>query len=187
MADCKPKYRNLQRIQSFSEQRYATVELFEQICQNDEYLKQKLEEVDYLTPPAVRKRFSPLPIDEKLSYGYTETSKDKYVIFDTVADKTFTVDFSDDSLIDYDKSSAVIEHFVDNGNIIHQAVLPMAEGEVDKSVRNWTNTNQINTHWYVGYDKNATYQIRPNWIKDPKLLEIPSVCRAQTFTVPEGR
>ena len=187
MADCKPKYRNLQRIQSFSEQRYATVELFEQICQNDEYLKQKLEEVDYLTPPAVRKRFSPLPIDEKLSYGYTETSKDKYVIFDTVADKTFTVDFSDDSLIDYDKSSAVIEHFVDNGNIIHQAVLPMAEGEVDKSVRNWTNTNQINTHWYVGYDKNATYQIRPNWIKDPKLLEIPSVCRAQTFTVPEGK
>lgn len=188
MVNCEPKYRNLNRIQSFSEQMYPTVELFRQICQNDEYLKQQLEELGYLTPPAVRKRFKPLPIDESKSYGYTETKIDQNVIFDTVADKTFTVDFSDDSLIDRDKSSAVIEHFVDNGNIIHQAVLPMAEGEVDKSVKNWVEPNsQINTHWYVGYDKNATYQIRPNWIRNNKLLEIPSVCRAQTFTVPEGK
>lgn len=190
MVDCEPRYRNLGRIQSFSEQRYATVELFEQICQNDEYLKKELEELGYLTPPAVRKRFTPIPIDESKSYGYTESTVqgNNQIIFDTVQDKTFTVDFSDDSLIDRDKSSAVIEHFVDNGNIIHQAVLPMAEGEVDKSVKNWVEPNsQINTHWYVGYDKNNAYQIRPNWIKDPKLLEIPSVCRAQTFTVPASK
>ena len=60
MVNCEPRYRNLNRIQSFSEQMYPTVELFTQICRNDEYLKQKLEEVDYLTPPAVRKRFNPI-------------------------------------------------------------------------------------------------------------------------------
>lgn len=186
MANCEPKYKNLNRIQSFSEQRYATVELFEQICSNDEYLKQKLEELDYLTPPAVRKRFNPIPIDPKVSYGFMETSENE-IIFDTNTNKSVTIDFSDDSMIDYDMSSAVIEHYLDNGTIVDQAVLPNTPGTVDKSVKNWTSDGQINTHWYVGYDKNATYQLRPNWIKDPKLSEIPSVCRAQTFTVPSGK
>lgn len=186
MVDCEPKYRNLQRIQSFSEQMYPTVQLFNQICQNDEYLKQELEELGYLTPPAVRKRFNPIPIDDSKSYGFMETT-DNNVIFDTQTSKSVTIDFSDDNQINREMSTAVIEHFVDEGNIIHQAVVPQLEGEIDKSVHNWMNSNQINTHWYVGYDKNATYSIRPNWIRDPKLLEIPSVCRAQTFTVPEGK
>ena len=38
--NCEPKYKNLNRIQSFSEQRYVTVQLMEQACMNDEYLKQ---------------------------------------------------------------------------------------------------------------------------------------------------
>ena len=109
------------------------------------------------------------------------------IIFDTDTNKSKTIDFTDDSMVDYDKSSAVIAHFVDDGTIIDQAVLPNTPGELDQSVKNWMDNNQINTHWYVGYDKNKSYQIRPNWIKDPKLYEIPSVCRAQTFTIPEGK
>ena len=186
MSNCNPSYKNLNRIQSFSEQKYATVQLFEQICSNDEYLKQKVDELEYLTPPAVRKRFNPLPIDKDASYSYNETSENE-IIFDTNISKSITIDFSDDNLIDRDKSTAVIEHFVDGGTIIHKAMLPKIPGTVDKSVKNWTNNNQINTHWYVGFDKNETYTIRPNWIKDPKLLEIPSVCRAQTFTIPSGK
>lgn len=186
MVNCEPKYKNLNRIQSFSEQMYPTVELFKQICQNDEYLKQKLEEVDYLTPPAVRKRFNPIPIDPKVSYGFMETTEHE-IIFDTNTNKSKTIDFSDDSMIDRDKSTAVIAHYSDDGTIVNEAVLPNTPGELDQSIKNWTTNNQINTHWYVGFDKNETYQIRPNWIKDPKLAEIPSVCRAQTFTVPANK
>ena len=188
LANCNPNYKNLNRIQSFDEQRYATVELFKQICSNDEYLKQKLEEVDYLTPPAVRKRFNPIPIDPTVSYGFMETT-DNEVVFDTSTDKSRTIDFSDDSMIDRDMSTAVIEHYVDTdtGTIVDEVVLPHAPDTVDKSVKNWTTAGQINTHWYVGYDKNATYQVRPNWIKDPKLSEIPSVCRAQTFKIPANK
>ena len=186
MVNCEPKYRNLNRIQSFSEQMYPTVELFKQICQNDEYLKQELDELGYLSPPAVRKRFNPIPINPKVSYGFMETTEHE-IIFDTDTNKSKTIDFTDDSMVDDDKSSAVIAHFVDDGTIIDQAVLPNTPGELDQSVKNWMDNNQINTHWYVGYDKNKSYQIRPNWIKDPKLYEIPSVCRAQTFTIPEGK
>lgn len=187
MANCEPKYRNLNRIESFSSQRYATVELFEQICSNEEYLKQKLEEVDYLTPPAVRKRFNPVPVDDKVSYGFMETSENE-IIFDTDTNKSRTIDFSDDTMIDREKSSAVIQHYVDDmtGTIVDQAVLPNTPGTLDQSVKNWA-TGQINTHWYVGFDKNETYQVRPNWLRDPKLSEIPSVCRAQTFTIPSGK
>ena len=167
MVNCEPKYRNLNRIQSFSEQMYPTVELFKQICQNDEYLKQELDELGYLSPPAVRKRFNPIPIDPKVSYGFMETTEHE-IIFDTDTNKSKTIDFTDDSMVDYDKSSAVIAHFVDDGTIIDQAVLPNTPGELDQSVKNWMDNNQINTHWYVGYDKNKSYQIRPNWIKDPK-------------------
>ena len=92
MVNCEPKYKNLNRIQSFSEQMYPTVELFRQICQNDEYLKQKLEEVDYLTPPAVRKRFNPIPIDSAVSYGFMETT-DNEIIFDTDTNKSVTLTF----------------------------------------------------------------------------------------------
>ena len=185
MSNCNPKYKNLNRVQSFSEQRYATVQLFEQICQNDEYLKQKVEELDYLTPPAVRKRFNPIPVDRDVSYSFLETT-DNNVIFDTSSQSTVSIDFSDMSVIDSDMSTAVIESYEDNGVIVHQAVVPHTLGEVDKTVKNWA-TGQINSFWYVGYDKNQTYQVRPSWLQDWRESDIPAVCRAQTFTVPSGK
>ena len=185
MSNCNPNYKNLNRIQSFSEQRYATVQLFEQICQNDEYLKQKVEELDYLTPPAVRKRFNPIPVDKNVSYSFLETTENN-VTFDTSSQTTVNIDFSDLNLIDSDMSTAVIESYEDDGTIIHQAVVPHEEGEVDKTVKNWA-TGQINSFWYVGFDKNRTYQVKPSWMKDWRESDIPAVCRAQTFTVPSGK
>ena len=185
MSNCNPKYKNLNRIQSFSEQRYATVQLFEQICQNDEYLKQKVEELDYLTPPAVRKRFNPIPVDKDVSYSFLETTENN-VTFDTSSQTTVSIDFSDMSVVDSDMSSAVIESYEDNGTIVHQAVVPHDEGQVDKTVKNWA-TGQINSFWYVGYDKNETYQVRSKWLQDWREADIPAVCRAQTFTVPSGK
>lgn len=186
MVNCNPKYKNLNRIQSFSEQRYATVQLMQQICMNDEYLKQEVDELSYLTPPAIRKRFTPIPVDESVSYGYLETTENK-IIFDTSTQKTVIIDFSDESLIDTDMSTAVISSFVDNDIIIHQAEIPHQAGVLDKSVKNFNQGELINSYWYVGYDKNQTYQIRPNWLKNWKLVEIPSVSRAQTFKVPQGK
>ena len=67
--NCPSQYKNLNQIQSFSEQMYPTVQWAEQNCKNDEYLKQKTDELEYLTPPAVRKRFSPILLDELNSFG----------------------------------------------------------------------------------------------------------------------
>ena len=66
---CKASYKNLNRIQSFSEQRYATVQLMQQACMNDEWLKQQVERLSYLSPPAVRKTFSPILVDDAQSWG----------------------------------------------------------------------------------------------------------------------
>ena len=173
LANCESKYKNLNRIQSFSEQGYATVELFRQICRNDEYLKQKLDEVEYL--------------DATVSYGFMQTTENE-IIFDTDTNKSRTITFDDDTVVDRDKSTAVIEHYVDDttGTIVDQVVLPNTPGTLDQSVKNWAE-GQINTHWYVGFDKNETYTLRSDWIMDNKLEGIPSVCRAQTFTIPSGK
>ena len=39
-----------------------------------------------------------------------------------------------------------------------------------------------NGWWYVGYDLNKNYHIKPAWKKNPYKEGIPSKCRAQTFT-----
>ena len=72
MDKCKPNYKNLNEIQSFSEQRYVTVQLMEQACMNDEYLKQYCERLNYLSPPAVRISLKDMFnwIDPEKSYGY---------------------------------------------------------------------------------------------------------------------
>ena len=67
--NCPAEYKNLNEIQSFSEQMYPTVQWAEQNCKNDEWLKKKVEELEYLTPPAIRKRFSPILLDKMNSWG----------------------------------------------------------------------------------------------------------------------
>ena len=107
MKECPPVYKNL-GLMSFDEQREVTVEMLRQICKNDEWLKQNLEKIEYLTPPAIRKRFTPVPVDTNKSYGYKITT-DNNVVFDTGTNKEVFMDFDDTTLIDTNKTTAVIE------------------------------------------------------------------------------
>ena len=193
MKECPPVYKNL-GLMSFDEQREVTVEMLRQICKNDEWLKQNLEKIEYLTPPAIRKRFTPVPVDTNKSYGYKITT-DNNVVFDTGTNKEVFMDFDDTTLIDTNKTTAVIEGLLDNDKIIHQVKIPQqTTSTIDKSTRNYSpwavkdSTGKIiggdmtaNEHWYIGFDKNRHYETRPNWLENQLNNEIPSIGRAQTF------
>ena len=107
---CDPKYKNLNYIQSFSEQGYATLQLMQQACMNDEWLRQKVLKLGYLTPPATRIRMSDfkLWVDPLHSYGYA-IDADGNIVFDSPKTIPITVDFvDDDDKIDWQKTDAVI-------------------------------------------------------------------------------
>ena len=189
--ECNPTYKNLNTIQSFSEQRYATVQWAQQNCENDEWLKQEVERLSYLTPPAVRKRFNPVLVDDNNSWGYqvnsTNNNESTYVSFSTSTDEDLPlINFDDFSMIDEEKSNCGFESYLDDGAIKRKAVVPKVEtSTLDTSCRNSTGGN-VNAYWYVGFDKNRNYQVRPDWLKHWLDGEIPCVCRAQTITIPSG-
>ena len=190
MSDCPPNYKNLNRIQSFSEDRNITVQLVEQACMNDEFLKQYCDELKYLTPPAIRKRFCPILIDDVQSWGY-QLNQDNTITFSTETTKKVTIDFSDFSYVDENKSDCTFETyqtFDSDGNIStvsKKAVVPYVDmSTLNTDCKNWGDT--VNSYWYVSYDKAKNYQVRPDWLNNFLDGEIPSVARAQTFTVPSG-
>lgn len=215
---CKPSYKNLNLIQSYSEQKYATVQWCEQNCENDEWLRREVEELRYLTPPAVRYNFD---INDFLapsrSYGVVNTS-DSTVGFDNSVSKVLSYDFAvtdtnkDSSKndapvntlkIDTNKTSATIikdaisiatnedgHTYVDinesASNAIANCRLPTTTEsyEVERNVETFgtasSNVN-VNSFWYVGWDKSKNYYVRPDWLKSWKDSEIKAVVRAQTF------
>ena len=184
MTKCDAEYKNLNHIKSYSEQAYATVQWAEQICKNDEYLKQELEKVEYLTPPAIRKRFSPVLIDENLSYGYQINGNN--VIFSKELTAEYNIDFSDFTLIDTFASTVAFETYQSNGEYYKRAVVPLEDTDTEVlTCRNCTHETGINSFWYVGFDHNKNYEVRPDWIRDNFDHEIPAVCRAQTITIPK--
>lgn len=193
MEKCPAKYKNL-GLMSFDEQREVTIQMLRQICMNDEWLKQELEKVKYETPAVNRKRFSPIAVDKLQSYGYKISSNNE-VVFDSSTTKEIEIDFSDLSYIDDAKKTCVIESIVENGETIQQAKIPKkVNSSIDKTTRNYSpwaikdaNDNIIggdmiaNEHWYVGFDRNRQYEMRPNWLSNQLNNEIPSIGRAQTF------
>ena len=183
---CKPNYKNLNEIQSFSEQRYATVQWAEQNCENDEYLKQEVDELNYRSPARIRKRWKPIIVDEENSYGHI-VNPDGTVTFSEKLSDIIQIDFTDMSLIDLTKSDCVFETYVDNGGVIHRyATIPKTRrGTEITNCKSLSEGTGANTAWYVGFDKSKPYHIRPDWIKDNFDIEIPSICRAQTFKIPE--
>ena len=197
--NCPAEYKNLAEIQSFSEQMYPTVQWAEQNCKNDEWLKKKVEELEYLTPPVVRKRFAPILLDEINSYGCkynNDVNKnpnydENTVIFNNALNDLILIDFNNFDLIDEDNSDCAFESIPikENGVIVGtqlRACVPMVEtSTVNYSCRTSQGEN-CNSAWYVGYDKSKAYQVRPDWLADPFDEEIPSVVRAQTFTIPNG-
>ena len=202
---CKPSYKNLNTIQSYSEQKYATVQWCQQNCENDEWLKRQVDQLRYLSPPAVRaNKIITKEIDFSKSYGCTVNG-------DTVGFKdggTRTIDLyfnnddeikviDDDSLTTADRRTKVIKSTEtdSNGNPIKVKktfyTLPKGEGTrikaINKVFGNATQKTGGNTGWYIGFDKSKDYYIRPDWLKDWRDGEIPSVVRAQTFKVPKGK
>ncbi|MBQ2653061.1 MAG: hypothetical protein IJF83_05855 [Methanobrevibacter sp.] len=199
MTDCPPIYNNPQ-MESFGEQKYVTQELLEIFGCNDEYLLQLARKIEYLTPPAVRKRFILQDsIDTANSYGCIVNGE--HLEFDNNREKRVFVDFSDLSLIDNNKTTAYIRQFVqtdesNNKSIVKQCVVPLTDtSTVHRDTRNyspWTirdpETGDIisddmtcNEFWYIGFDKNRHYETRPNWLENKFNGEIPGICRAQTF------
>ena len=187
MAKCKPNYKNLNEIQSYSEQKYATTQWADQNCENDEYLKQEVDELNYKSPARIRKRWKPIVVDDDNSYGHL-MNPNQEVTFSDVTNLSFIVDFNDFSLIDRDRSDCDFKTYTDGSNVEHQCatVPPETTSTLNTDCRNMTDTTGINSFWYVGFDKNKPYQVRPDWLKKLNDLEIPAVCRAQTITIPSG-
>lgn len=122
---CNPSYKNLNLIQSFSEQAYATVQWCQQNCENDEYLKREVDKLKYLSPPSIGKWF-PIAdnVDDNLSFGHAiVTSNDNSrVQFSRLTDLTYDIGL-DSSMIDRDNSTCSFsaedteEEDVDDDNV----------------------------------------------------------------------
>lgn len=185
---CNPNYKNLRQIQSFSEQRYATVQLMEQACSNDEYLKQFCEELDYLSHPPVRQRFNPVNVDKNRSYGYS-INQDGDVVFSNTLEREININFNDTDEIKVDNIMSTVkvrEEYLSDSNIVSTWV------ELDRSERktpviqgNFEKGDQINSYWYCGFNREVSYHVRPDWLQDWRDMEIPSVVRCQTFKAHE--
>ena len=184
---CNPHYKNLNEIQSFSEQRYATVQWAEQNCQNDEWLKQQVEHLSYLTPPAVRKRFNNgIEVDESKSWGYQVNSQNM-ISFSNAQQEEIIIDFNTLDMIDIDKSNCVFENYVGNDDVYHsKATVPQVINDNPDYSTAHKKADGSNSFWYVGYDKNKPYVAYPSWIKNNKNKNIPSIARAQTFKCING-
>ncbi len=208
---CPEKYKNL-GLSSFGEQKYVTEEMLRQFCMNDAWLKRKVDRLEYLTPPAVRKRFKPIPIDKSKSFGY-EISTDGTIRFDTYPYKEYNFDFFNLEPIDLAKTTAVLHSEVDDdGTVVKQFSIPTStqcqttiKKNTTRNYSPWTiyETDEdgeiiwededlkipkiksddmtCNEHWYVGFDRNRTYETRPNWLANQLNGEIPGISRAQTF------
>lgn len=192
MTKCPPVYRNLGLL-SFDEQRYVTVEMLRQMCKNDEWLKQNLERIEYLTPPAIRKRFTPIWIDESSSFGCS-AGTDNIVTFDNAGIQEVYVDFDDTSMIDAGKTTCSIISKLENGEVIKAAETPIQTvSTINRETKDespWPGTSGLhcNEHWYIGFDKNRQYHIQPNWLFGDESVgygiyntEIPAIGRAQSF------
>ena len=192
--ECPAEYRN-HGLRSFGEQKYVTADMLRQFCKNDAYLKKMVDHLEYLTPPAVRKVFSSIPVDKIKSYGCDCDPQTNNIVFDNTVHKVLDFDFSSLDYVDIEKTTAHRNAYVSNGSTYHRFEVKRVETEtIDSSTRNyspWTirddNGNIIsddftcNEFWYVGYDRNRHYETRPNWLENIWNPEIPSIARAQTF------
>lgn len=189
MAKCKADYKNLNHIQSFSEQSYATVQWARQVCQNDEWLRQQVEQLRYLTPPAIRKRYNIAEFfDKSQSYGARVNGTE--VGFNNYNPDDIFIDFTDMDLIDTAKSNVDFITEPDNdGAPTTYARLQTHPEETPANYESFgTSTGGTNnSFWYVGYNKSKNYNLKAEWLKNWKRNDIPSVCRAQTFKVPTGK
>ena len=186
----------------FGEQKYVKASSFLEGLNNDEYLLKLLRQVEYLTPPAVRKRFKPIPLDESKSYGYN--LGDTNVTFSSTTDVRYDLDFSDvttDLYVDLTRTTAVVKNGADQteGNLRKYQVPYKMVSEINRDTKDsspFTNDGTLtaNEHWRICYNPDIPYRIQPNWIREDVTglpeegiaygiynTEIPCICRGQTF------
>ena len=192
--ECPAEYRNL-GLRSFGEQRYVTADMLRQFCKNDAWLKKMVDKLEYLTPPAVRKVFTSIPVDEIRSYGCSKDPQTNNIVFDNTVHKVLDFDFSSLDYVDNEKTTAHRNAYVSNDGTYHRFEVPRkTESSINKSTRNyspWTIRDDqgnivsddmtCNEYWYIGYDRNRHYETRPNWLENMLNAEIPGISRAQTF------
>ena len=179
--NCNPKYKNLNRIQSFSEQKYATVQLMQQACMNDEYLKQQVDELTYLSPPAVRKQFTPIDVDDTKSWGY-QVNNDNTVSFNSSTYRYINVDFTDETMRYVDLDNTTCDLRVTDSSRVAQ-LNQHDQSVLNTNTKDWNATSGVNEFWYAGYDKSKTYQSLPQWDDNIWDRNIPAVCRAETIKI----
>ena len=130
-------------------------------------------------------------VDDDNSYCYMmnrdPTSNNQVACFSDVTEKIITIDFSDFNNIDLERSDCDFITFFDGQGALHRrATIPKVQSSsLNLDCRNFS-WDGLNSFWYVGFDKNKQYHVRPDWIQNWKDSEIPSVCRAQTITIPDG-
>ena len=194
MVKCPKKYKNL-GSDYFGEQRYVLKEMLEQFCKNDAYLKDWVENLFYMSPPATRKRFAPIPVDASKSYGYDDKSQDNIIRFDNSTSKIQVFDFFDESVIDQVKSNTILKSYNDGESVVKRVTLPLnTKSTLHTDTRDyspWTRKSPeggviaddttCNEYWYIGFDRARHYETRPNWLLNQLNGEIPGITRAQTF------
>lgn len=112
------------------------------------------------------------------------------------------------ALIDWEKSTATLDThnaIVDN-KVLEGGTGLLGDGRIvcpytketytnlNKETRNyspWSTRDEqgniisddmtCNEYWYVSFDRDRTYETRPNWLSNLENGEIPAICRAQTF------
>lgn len=182
---CNPKYKNLNLIQSFSDQHYAVLQFFQQACMNDEWLRQQVEVLKYISPPAMRKRFVYSDDIDPRSYGWQlNNNVDNEIMMSNSTHKNVEItDFNDSNiLIDFLKSDCKFESYESQDGTIKERAVAGRVIDVEKDYSNsFKNIAGSNSSWYVGFDKSKPYFVNPKWVNDWKHPDIPSVVRAQTF------
>ena len=197
---CPARYKNM-GLETFGDKKKVTEEFLKQCCKNDEWLRQNLEELRYLTPPAIRKTMQvSSTYDEDKSWGCMVGTDNRVQFSDTIFDK-ITIDFTTEEGLKkwYDsvKSTTEIKIMPSTNNRDEYSViqLPYTEVEVQPEEVNIFGTAETekgyNSAWYVGFDKSKNFYLKPKWIKNWKNVNydnpkdiIPAIARAQTFKVP---
>lgn len=199
---CPAKYKNL-GLESFGNKKKVTEEILKQCCKNDEWLRQNIEEVRYLTPPAVRKSLLiNETIDTEKSWGCTgvyEEAYDNKIQFSKLTHCSFDIDLTNEDGLsrwfDASNSTVVSDYTTKNDGTKSSFISlesTLVEGEI-KNIGTAEKYSGYNSAWYVGYDKTKNFYLKPQWIKDWKSVDvtnakkrIPAIARCQTFKVPDN-
>lgn len=194
---CPAIYKNL-GLETFGDKKKVTEEILKQFCKNDEWLRREVEEVRYLTPPAVRKSLKiGDTLDEDKSWGYS-INAEKEVGFSNKTYDVIEIDLTNEEGLSrwYDdvKSSTSVYKPETDSSEFTRIQLPYTDDVVQEEIIKKFGTAEIyeayNSAWYVGFDKSKPFYLKPKWIwgwkKKAMYDPVPAVARAQTFKVPDN-